>query len=235
VPLPDRILSFVVPALDEARTLIPFLGPLAASLRPAEEELVVVDGGSRDGTVERARSLGGSVRVIASPRGRARQMNAGARAARGRLLVFAHADTRFSPGALEELRSLARAEGTRWGYFPVALDERGVALRLIELGIKARERAGFCATGDQAIFVARSVFLALGGFPDVPLMEDVEFTRRLARIWRPRRPRASVVTSARRWTRRGIVRTQLRMWALRLAWRAGASHDWLATFYPVVR
>lgn len=175
------------------------------------------------------------MRVLEAPRGRARQQNAGARAARGRLLVFAHADTRFPERALAELRLLARDERTRWGFFPVHLDERGCALRLVELGIRARVLAGWAATGDQAVFVRREVFWALGGFRDVPLMEDVALTKALARIWPPARPRTPVVTSARRWTRRGVARTQLRMWALRLAWRAGIRPDVLAEFYPVVR
>ena len=234
-PAPKLALSFVVPVLDEASQLEATLGPLARSLRAGEEELVVVDGGSRDRTLEIARSLGSSVKVLESPRGRARQQNAGAQAARGRFVVFAHADTRFPPRALAELRLLAREERTRWGYFPVQLDGTECALRVLELGIRARVLAGWSATGDQAIFVRRDVFFALGGFRDVPLMEDVELTRALARIWRPSRPRTPVVTSARRWTKRGVVRTQLGMWGLRLAWRAGVRHEVLAKFYPVVR
>jgi len=232
---PERAaLGFVVPVLDEAGTIERSLGPLASRLRE-DEEIVVVDGGSKDGTPGIARSLGPRVRVIEAPRGRAAQMNAGARASSGRLLVFAHADTRIPPLALDELRSIADREGTRWGFFPIRLEERGAALRVIETGVRFRVLVGGAATGDQAIFVRRDVFFALGGYPEIPLMEDVELSRKLGRLWRPVRPSTPIFTSARRWTRKGIVRTQIGMWALRLAWRAGVSPEKLAAYYPNVR
>jgi len=232
VPLPDRALSFIVPVLDEGESLASSLEPLAARLDPASEEIVVVDGGSKDATREVASRFG---RVLSAERGRARQMNAGARVARGALLVFAHADTIFSVAALGELRAIARDERAHWGFFPVELDAPERLFRIIELGIRIRVAAGGRATGDQAIFVRRSLFLAVGGYKDVPLMEDVELADTLDRLFPPARPRAPVLTSARRWTRRGIARTQLRMWALRVAWRFGVPHERLATHYPVVR
>jgi rSAM/selenodomain-associated transferase 2 len=225
------VISFIIPALDESESLPRMLGALGALLEPADE-IVVVDGGSRDGTREVASRFG---KVIDSPRGRARQMNAGARAARGELLVFAHADTTFSKEAIRELRAVASDERAHWGFFPVLLDAEGLRYRTIELGIRIRVALGGCATGDQAIFVRRSTFLALGGYKDVPLMEDVELTRLLCRYFEPARPRAAVTTSARRWSRRGVAKTQLRMWALRLAWRLGVPHEVLAGHYPVVR
>ncbi len=232
MPLPTLAVSFVVPTLDEAPTLARSLEPLASRLDSAREEIVVVDGGSKDGTPEIAAKFG---RVVAAPRGRARQMNAGALAARGALLVFAHADTRFPARAVDELRVLAADDRTRWGYFPVHLDGSALAYRVIEWGIRIRLAAGGFATGDQAIFVRRSLFLALGGYPDVPLMEDVELARTLGRFKSPERPRTPVVTSPRRWTRRGVARTQVRMWALRIAWRLGVPHRVLAGHYPDVR
>jgi rSAM/selenodomain-associated transferase 2 len=225
------VISFIIPALDEAESLPRTLGALAALLDPSEE-IVVVDGGSRDGTRDVAARFG---RVIESPRGRARQMNAGARAARGKLLVFAHADTTFSKEALGELRAAVPDERAHWGFFPVVLDAEGLRYRTIEWGIRIRVALGGCATGDQAIFVRRSTFLAIGGYRDVPLMEDVELARLLCRYFEPVRPRTAVTTSARRWSRRGVARTQLRMWALRLAWRLGVPHEVLAGHYPVVR
>jgi rSAM/selenodomain-associated transferase 2 len=228
-------ITFVVPALNEAASIERALEPLASRLDPSREEILVVDGGSEDGTAAIARGLGPPVRVVSAPRGRASQMNAGAREARGALLVFVHADTRFPPRALAELRGLAHDRETRWGFFPIRLDDPSLSLRLIELGIKIRVLAGGFATGDQAIFVRRTVFHALGGYRLVPLMEDVELARRLGRIYSPDRPRTAIFTSARRWTRQGIARTQLRMWGLRLAWRLGVAPEVLSRFYPQVR
>ncbi|MEZ0227096.1 MAG: glycosyltransferase, partial [Planctomycetota bacterium] len=139
MPLPSLAVSFIVPTLDEAPTLPRTLEPLASRLDPSREEIVVVDGGSKDDTAAIAERYG---RVVTAPRGRARQMNAGALAARGALLVFAHADTRFPGRALDELRALAARDETRWGFFPVALDGPSLAFRVIEVGIQIRVAAG---------------------------------------------------------------------------------------------
>ena len=227
---PDPIrgrLSIVVPALDEAAVI----GAALEALRPLRErghEVIVADGGSTDGTRELAAR--GADRVLAAPRGRARQMNAGAKVATGDVFVFLHADTKLPPDAD---RAVFEALGGRpgWGSFPVRLSGVHPAFRVIERMISLRSRLSGIATGDQAIFVARDLFRSAGGFADLALLEDVELCRRLRRTLPPVRPRAPVVTSSRRWEAGGIARTTALMWWIRGAYALGASPDRLARHY----
>jgi rSAM/selenodomain-associated transferase 2 len=221
-------LSIVVPTLDEAAGLAAHLGALAP-LRARGCEVVVVDGGSRDATREIARGLADA--VVTAPRGRGPQQNAGARAARGRLLLFLHADTRLPPGALEAVRA-ALADGARaWGRFDVEIAGRHPLLPLVARLASLRSRLTGIATGDQAIFVRRDRFEAAGGFPEVPLMEDVALSAALRRLGRPACLRLRVVTSGRRWESRGVLRTVLLMWWLRLLFWLGRDPAALARWY----
>lgn len=223
-----RTLSVVVPTLDEAGVVAGTLAPLQA-LRARGHEVIVVDGGSTDGTPERAAPL--ADRVVRSERGRARQQNEGARGARGDVLLFLHADTRLPGGADRRvLDGLARS-GREWGRFDVRLTGRHPALRVVERMISLRSRMGGVATGDQAIFVRREAFREVGGFPEIPLMEDVALSRALLRRGRPLCLREPVVTSSRRWETRGIGRTILLMWRLRLEFWLGADPAGLAARY----
>jgi rSAM/selenodomain-associated transferase 2 len=190
--------------------------------------VILVDGGSRDDTRERAR--GGVDLLLTCEPGRAMQMNLGAAAARGRLLWFLHADSRISPAVLDQL-SAAAAAGQGWGRFDVRLSGDDRLLRLIERLMVWRSRLTGIATGDQAIFVRRDWFTAIGGFPPLPLMEDVAISRRLRRRAWPRRLTARVQTSGRRWQRHGIVRTVLLMWRLRLLFFLGVPAERLAASY----
>ena len=224
------MLSVIVPTLDEADSLP---RTLAAAREPGAAELIVVDGGSRDGTVPIARSL--ADRVLVSSRGRARQMNAGAAAARGEILLFLHADTRL-PAHYPALVTRALADPpVVGGRFDVRLDAHGVAYRIIERAISLRSRITGVATGDQAIFVRREVFERLGGYPPLPLMEDIALCRALKRAGRMVALHATVVTSARRWQRDGVARTVVLMWALRAAYYAGISPTRLARIYANTR
>ena len=216
-------LSVVVPALDEAARIRETLAPLAP-LRRAGAEVLLVDGGSTDGTPGVAAPL--CDRVLTAPRGRASQMNAGAAAARGEALLFLHADTLLPPGAAEAVR--AALEPAEWGRFDVRLDGRHPLLPLIARMMSWRSRVTGIATGDQAMFVRASVFRELGGFATMPLMEDVELSRRLRRRGRPACLRLRVTTSARRWQRHGVLRTVLMMWRLRLAYFLGVEPERLA-------
>jgi rSAM/selenodomain-associated transferase 2 len=226
-PLDER-LSVIVPALDEAAGIARILRPLQP-LRAAGHEVIVVDGGSADGTSAAAHPF--ADRVLSAPRGRARQQNAGARAAAGSVLLFLHADTLLPAGADRlVLDGLARS-GRGWGRFDVRLSGTRPGLRLVAAGIRLRSRITGIATGDQAIFVRRDWFLRVGGFPDIPLMEDVALSTRLRRLGRPLCLRACAVTSSRRWEERGIVRTILLMWGLRLAYALGADPARLAARY----
>jgi rSAM/selenodomain-associated transferase 2 len=221
-------LSVVVPALDEA----PVLAATLERLRPMRArgaEVIVVDGGSADGTREVASAL--ADRVLAAPRGRASQQNAGAAAARGAVLLFLHADTLLPADADRlVLDGLARA-GRGWGRFDVRLSGSHPLLRLTGRLIGLRSRLTGIATGDQAIFVRRDRFEAVGGFPAIPLMEDVALSRALRRTGPPLCLRQRVVTSSRRWEERGIARTILLMWRLRLAFALGADPVRLAERY----
>jgi rSAM/selenodomain-associated transferase 2 len=224
-------LSVIVPVLDEARAIEAALAPLQPH-RAAGIEVLVVDGGSADATRERAAPL--ADRVLRAPRGRAAQMNAGAEAATGEVFLFLHADTILPPHAPALVdRAL---EGSRsWGRFDVAIAGADPLLALVALLMNARSRLTGIATGDQAIFVRREAFEAAGGFPAIPLMEDVALSRALRRRSPPACLRERVLTSGRRWEREGTLRTILRMWRLRLAYALGADPHRLARQYDVER
>jgi rSAM/selenodomain-associated transferase 2 len=224
-------LAVVMPVLDEAAGIEATLAALAP-LRARGVEVVVVDGGSRDDTVRRASAL--ADRVIAASRGRARQMNAGAAATTAPRLVFLHADTRL-PEDADRLLHGAFDTGAAWGRFDVRIDGRHPVLRVVALLMNLRSRLTGIATGDQAIFVRRDVFDRLGGFPDQPLMEDVELCRRLKAlgggVGRPAFLRERALTSGRRWEQRGVWRTIVLMWRLRWRYWRGESPQALAEAY----
>jgi len=216
-------LSIIVPALNEAQGIVRALQALAP-LRARGHEVIVADGGSEDGTRELAAAH--ADRVIAAPRGRASQMNAGAAAATGTALLFLHADSTLPEGAD---RLVAQALGrSAWGRFDVRIEGRSPLLAVVAFCMNARSRLTGIATGDQAIFVRRAAFR---GYPEISLMEDIALSRAMKRVSPPACLRERVVTSGRRWERNGVVRTVLLMWRLRLAFFLGASPDDLARYY----
>jgi rSAM/selenodomain-associated transferase 2 len=209
-------LSVVIPTLNEAAGIGECLRRLE-DLRDRGAQIIVVDGGSADDTVEQARPLCDI--VIRAPRGRASQMNAGARVAEGEILLFLHADTVLPNGADFLIRAaLASDVSQPWGRFDVDIDGSAPLLRVVERAMSTRSRLTGIATGDQAIFCMREVFVGVGGFPEVPLMEDIAFSARMRRLFLPHCLRARVVTSGRRWEKHGVVRTILLMWGLRLGY-----------------
>jgi len=224
-------LSIVVPTLDEAAGIAATLQALG-SLRARGAEVIVVDGGSRDRTAEIARPL--CDRLLTAPRGRAAQMNAGAGAAQGEVLLFLHADTRLPDDADRLVLAGLAASGRAWGRFDVRIDGTHPLLPLVAALMNLRSRASGIATGDQAIFVARTAFAAVGGYPDIALMEDIVLSRRLKRLTRPLCLRSRALTSGRRWEKHGVMRTILTMWRLRLAFWLGAKPDTLAARYGYV-
>jgi rSAM/selenodomain-associated transferase 2 len=221
-------LSIIIPVLDEAATIAEALAALAP-LRDRGAEVIVVDGGSRDRTVEQAFPLADV--VITAPRGRGSQMNAGVDAAHSDVLIFLHADTRLPPDADRVVvAALAQSQGV-WGRFDVTIAGRSPLLRVVAAMMNWRSRATGIATGDQAMFVTRAAFARAGGFPDIPLMEDIELSRRLKALGPPACLAARVTTSGRRWDRDGIIRTVFMMWRLRLAFFLGAEPARLARQY----
>ncbi|NWG23750.1 MAG: TIGR04283 family arsenosugar biosynthesis glycosyltransferase [Pseudorhodoplanes sp.] len=224
-------LSIVVPVLNEAETIGAALSALAP-LRGRGAEVIVVDGGSRDVTATLAEPLADS--VLHAPRGRASQMNAGAARARGDILLFLHADTRLPADADRLVSEGLRESGFAWGRFDVQIEGTHPLLPIVAAGMTLRSRITGICTGDQAMFVQRAAFREAGGFPDIPLMEDVALSRALKRVSPPLCLRARVTTSGRRWEKHGILRTILLMWRLRLSYFLGAPPETLARRYGYV-
>ena len=220
-------LSLIVPSLDEATTIVNCLAALQEA-RARGHEVILVDGGSSDGTPVNAAGL--ADRIVTCARGRARQMNYGAGLARGDVLVFVHADTVLPRKGLEQLSELQAGEKC-WGRFDVRLSGSHPLFRLIESGMNLRSRITGIATGDQALFVGRELFEAVGGFPSIELMEDITLSSSLKKIAPPLCLRTRVVTSSRRWERQGILRTILRMMRLRACYALGVKPDQLAREY----
>jgi rSAM/selenodomain-associated transferase 2 len=221
-------ISIIMPVLNEATGIQSALQALQP-LRARGHELIVVDGGSDDATT---RLIGQDAdRIIEAARGRAHQMNAGARAARGDVLLFLHADTRLPRDAdrllLEGLRNSTRC----WGRFDVRIDSASPLLRLVSAMMNLRSRLTGICTGDQAVFVATDAFARSGGYAPLALMEDIALSAQLRRRSAPLAIRTAVSTSARRWERDGVWRTILLMWWLRLRFFFGASPARLARIY----
>lgn len=220
-------LSVIVPVWREAAGIEPFLKSLQP-VREAGHEVIVVDGGSDDGTVERAGPW--CDRVLAGGKGRALQMNAGADAALGNVLLFLHADTFLPVSALRHLEHFF-ATRQQWGRFDVRLSGNRPMFRIISWFMNRRSRLTGIATGDQAIFVRTPVFRALQGYAPVPLMEDVDLTRRLRGLSGPYCITDPVITDSRRWEQGGVWRTIFLMWRLRWRFWRGESPESLAAAY----
>ncbi len=220
-------LAIIVPVLNEGDTLAARLQALQA-LRARGVQLLVVDGGSTDASVAVAAPWADL--VLVAPRGRAAQMNAGACATRADTLLFLHADTQLPPDA-DALIAQALAAGHAWGRFDVHIAGAHPLLPMVAAFMNVRSRLSGIATGDQAVFVRRAVFNAVGGFAPQPLMEDIDLSRRLRRISAPACLAARVTTSGRRWDQHGLWRTIALMWRLRAAYFGGASAQALAARY----
>jgi len=223
-------ISVIVPVLNEEKTIAATLAALAP-LQPYET--IVVDGGSHDRTRGIAAEFG--VKIITAPRGRARQMNRGAAEANGEVYLFLHADTCLPATAFADITSALSDPRYVGGRFDVALDGRHWMLPLVARLISYRSRVSKVGTGDQALFVRCEVFRRMGGFPDIPLMEDIAFCRALKRLGEVACLRSRVVTSARRWEADGVWRTIFRMWTLKLLYLSGVSPMRLKQFYADTR
>jgi len=223
-------LTILIPVLNEAAVVVAALQSLAP-LRARGAEIIVADGGSRDGTAHLAEPF--ADRIITVRRGRGAAMNAGAALGTGDALLFLHADTAL-PDDADRLIDAALARRA-WGRFDLRIAGRHPFLAVVARMINLRSRATGIATGDQAIFVSRKAFEAVGGFPDLPLMEDIAISRRLKRLCRPFCIATPVVTSGRRWEHNGVLSTILLMWRLRLSYYLGVEPALLAELYDAPR
>ncbi len=212
-------ISIIVPVLNESQGIESFLEKLEW-VRLLGHEVIVADGGSQDETIEKAKPF--CDKLIVSTPGRARQMNAGASKASGNLLLFLHADTVLPKNFITELAAFMSSTQC-WGRFDVRLSGRHPMLRVVERMMNWRSRLTGIATGDQAIFIKAAVFHQLNGFPDQPLMEDVEMSKRLKKIGRPFCISSPLTTSSRRWDTHGVWRTIWLMWKLRYQYNKGVS------------
>ncbi len=222
------MISMIVPVLNEAALIVQTLSALQP-LRVAGHEVILVDGGSDDATITLSEPV--VDRIIRSSRGRSRQMNAGSKVARGEVLLFLHADTSLPEGADKLIIDGLNQQGKSWGRFDVRLSGRHFLLRITEWLMNWRSRLTGVTTGDQGIFVQRKLFEAVGGFPEIDLMEDIALSKTLKRQGRPLCLWHRVLTSSRRWEKNGIFRTIVLMWFLRLAYLLGADARSLAQFY----
>ena len=222
-------ISVVIPTLNEAQNI---RAALARLHHPAFCEILVGDGGSDDGTVAQAAPV---AKVLTAPRGRARQMNAAAAAASGDALLFLHADTLLPSTAADDITAALADPQVVGGHFAARIEPDRGLLWLAGRMMSWRARLTGIATGDQAIFARRKVFETLGGFPDIPLMEDIAFSRRLKGAGRVAALRSCVVTSGRRWEQHGVARTIFLMWWLRMLFFVGVSPDRLKQWYADTR
>jgi rSAM/selenodomain-associated transferase 2 len=219
-------LSFIIPVYNEADSLVPLMTQISR-LEHAGHEVIVVDGGSTDGSREQLGAV--CQKIVSVGKGRARQMNAGVRQASADVMVFLHADTQL-PEQADKLIESAIARRP-WGRFDVSLSGHSHLLRIIESMMNLRSRLTGIATGDQCIFVRRDLFWQTGGYPDIPLMEDIAISKQLKKRARPACLKARVLTSSRRWQQQGVLRTVLLMWGLRLAYFFGISPQTLHRLY----
>ncbi|UNU22915.1 TIGR04283 family arsenosugar biosynthesis glycosyltransferase [Microcoleus vaginatus] len=223
---PNLKISLIIPVLNEASTIAPVI---STALEAKNVEIIVADGGSSDGTADIAKSWG--VRVISTAPGRATQMNAGAAAATGEILLFLHADTLLPRGYDSYARRALANESTIAGAFELKIDARRLSLRLVEKGVNWRSKFLQMPYGDQALFLNAATFDQIGGFPDLPLMEDFQLVHRLKKQGRIEIVPHPVLTSARRWQQLGVIKTTAINQIVIIAYYLGVSPDRLAFWY----
>jgi rSAM/selenodomain-associated transferase 2 len=223
-------LSIIIPALNEAGCIQSTLERLQP-LRLRGHEIILVDGGSTDATLALSQALADN--VLLSPPGRGLQMQTGAAIARGDVLWFLHADSSIPVRADSLILEALHRSHAGWGRFDITFTDNHRLLQCVAWFMNQRARLSGIATGDQGIFVRRALYERVGGFPSIPLMEDIRFSRSLKQHGRPCRITRTLRTSPRRWHAHGILRTIVTMWGLRLAYFAGVSPERLAKYYSV--
>ena len=225
-------ITVVIPTLNEEETIEQTLSRLH---HPAFSEILVVDGGSHDHTLARVATAAPHARILSGTKGRARQMNSGAAASKEDVLLFLHADTLLPLTAADDVLTTLQDPRTIGGRFDVRFDRDSGWYWLICRMMNWRSRLTGIVTGDQALFVRRPVFEAVGGFPDIPVMEDIALSKQLKRVGRIAALKSCVLTSSRRWTRHGTIRTIVLMWGLRFLFFVGVAPARLKPWYPETR
>jgi len=223
-----KTISLVLPVRNEARLIREQLQRLQC-YRAKGHEVIVIDGGSVDATVEQTKGL--VDRCEASAVGRSNQMNHGASEAKGDILLFLHADTKLPINADECICTALTAQDSRWGWFDIKLSKPQLAFRVVATMMNLRARLTSVSTGDQALFVERGLFQEVGGFPPLALMEDIAISKVLRRRGSPARPVGLVTTSSRRWEENGLISTILLMWRLRFLYFIGVKPQKLREMY----
>lgn len=227
------MISIIIPAYNESTTIGMTLRQIIKCI-PKEFEVIVIDGNSADNTEQIVKSFN-QVRLLKCSKGRSTQMNFGAQNASNEILLFLHADTVMNSTGIQRLTEKLRSKDVVWGWFSIRLDQDKLVYRAIETLANLRARITGTPLGDHAIFVKKDIFNEVGGFPDIPLFEDLEFVKNIKRISSGTRINASVTTSVRRFQNSGILNTVIRMWMIRLFYYLGFSTRRLAAFYDDCR
>ncbi|MCI0453944.1 MAG: TIGR04283 family arsenosugar biosynthesis glycosyltransferase [Candidatus Dadabacteria bacterium] len=227
------MISIVIPTYNESGTIKTTLDKLYEIVSP-DDEVIVVDGFSEDNTKEIVSSFP-NVKLHISKRGRAKQMNLGAEMAKNEYILFLHADTLISANCLTLMKSQIISNGIRWGWFPIKLNSPKFIFRILETGSNIRTRFTGSPLGDQGIFIRIDLFNKVGGYPEIPIMEDIEFITKIKAISKGVEIKSPVKTSVRRFEKSGIIKTFVTMWVLRILYYLGTSPKTLASYYDHIR